>query len=570
MSVSKLHIISIEERYLATITKQLKEVFRDLIQLSPTTIKDLQNNTIEPGDIVILSSDIIFGFASQFIPEGCPCIIAKREINYANMKEVIDLPPGRNILVVNDTLKNTKETVKSLKETFFEHQYFAYDPSKPFPSSIDYIISPDETHLLPTGFGKVIDIGMRLLDIDVFLEVKKRLNLNIDSLSLYKRYMKSLISLSKGFSPNDRKNGKNIVKDVRDTAGYHFSDIIAQSSVMKEPMQQAINFSKQKHPVYIYGEEGTGKNMLAQAIHNASSHQSGPFVVFNCAFRTVDVFEKDLFGIENGEDVTIGLIEMAHGGTLYIEAINELPVFLQRRLLKLIQTKQIVRMNGSQVISVDVRIITSSIHPFVKLQNEEHFDQHLALSLAPYEIHMPSLSERIEDLDDLIENIKKRLHRQDLTFTNKVMDRLKNYEWRGNVKELYNSISYLSFLDETIIDIQMLPLYLQEDKEPFDQDLTHKEINMDMIIEKIEGHGFIEDSIGILKVFHEGKRERVSYGRLKLKEKLIEKEIKLTEQQLRMRLEVLQELKLLNVRQGRSGTTISRLGERFLEEYENR
>ncbi|MBL5779357.1 hypothetical protein HV438_14125 [Bacillus sporothermodurans] len=145
------------------------------------------------------------------------------------------------------------------------------------------------------------------------------------------------------------------------------------------------------------------------------------------------------------------------------------------------------------------------------------------------------------------------------------MERLKNYRWKENVKELYNTISYLSFLDKPIIDIHMLPLYIQGDKESFNQVLSSQEIQVDKIIEVIEEHGFIEESTAILKAFHEGKRKRESYGRLKLMDILLKKEIRLTEQQLRMRLEVLQDLGLLNVRKGRAGTTISKLGEQFLE-----
>lgn len=565
MAEAKLHLISIEEKYLATITRQLKEVFRNLIHLSPTTIKDLQNNTIDPGDVVILSSDILFGFASQFIPEGCPCIIAKREINYGNMKEVIDLPPGRNILVVNDNWNNTKETVESLRETFFEHNYFPYDPTKPFPSAIDYIITPDEVDLLPKGLGKVIDIGMRLLDIEVFFEVKKLLSLEIESSTLYKRYTKSLILLSKDHTFDESNDNKKIIKDVREVAGYHFSDMIAGSSLMKEPIRQAMTFSKISDPIFLYGEAGTGKNMMAQAIHNDSQYKHGPFVVYHCGFRTHDVLERELFGIENGHDVKMGLIERAHGGTLYITAINELPVFLQKRLVEVIETKKIMRVKGTSYVSVDVRIIMSSTYSLDKLLNEGVIDQELAYLLSRSAVHMPSLSERKEDIEDLIENIKKRLHREDLTFTPRVMERLKNYRWKENVKELYNTISYLSFLDKPIIDIHMLPLYIQGDKESFNQVLSSQEIQVDKIIEVIEEHGFIEESTAILKAFHEGKRKRESYGRLKLMDILLKKEIRLTEQQLRMRLEVLQDLGLLNVRKGRAGTTISKLGEQFLE-----
>lgn len=103
---------------------------------------------------------------------------------------------------------------------------------------------------------------------------------------------------------------------------------------------------------------------------------------------------------------------------------------------------------------------------------------------------MPSLLERIEDIDDLIVDIKTRLHRKDLSFTEEVMQRLKTYKWKGNIKELYNTVSYLSFLDQSLIETHMLPLYLKEEKESYHSEQDVQEINMGKIIEKIEEHGF--------------------------------------------------------------------------------
>lgn len=563
MTKQKLHIISFQEEYLV-LAKQLNEIFGDRVQIFSTTIKDLRHNMVQSGDLVVLSHNQMRGLVAHFLPDDCSYIVAKRDINYMNTKGLIDFPDGQKILVVNDTQINTEETVVSLTETYFEHSYISYNPMKPFPNGIDYIITPGEEHLLPNGLSKVMDIGIRVVDIETVIEISELLKLDIEMTVLLKRYIKSLVPFSKGYSPYDPKNKKKIVKDISNKAIYQFSDIVTESIKMKETVTLAQKFAPLNQPIFIEGEVGTGKKMVAQAIHNESFYRKGSFVVLHCSSKSEDVLKKELFGIEEKGSITIGLLEMADNGTLYIDEVSELPLSIQKDLFQVINTKEMVRMVGGETIPINVRVIISNTKPLESFVKKKSILQELYYLVAPFSIVMPLLVERKEDFEYLIDYIKKRLHREELLISTAALRLLKKYSWTGNVKELYNVISYLACLGKDKIDVDSLPLYIRPQKEMLDK-IKDAHLDIEAIVAKIEEHGFLDESIRILSVFAEGKKELTSFGRQILKKRLEEHGLFLSEQQLRARMEVLQELGLLNVRLGRAGTTISRLGEMFLQ-----
>lgn len=221
-------------------------------------------------------------------------------------------------------------------------------------------------------------------------------------------------------------------------------------------------------------------------------------------------------------------------------------------------------------IKTNVRIITSSQLPLDHTNKNNHLNSSLYALLKPFSIYLPPLKERKEDFKILIDDIKQRLNRNDLTFSNEVMQFFNKYKWPGNIKELYNVISYLSCLENQTIDINSLPIYLRNSPNQIHIENQFSNNEYEKIVNKIEEHCFLDEGIEILKVLHKGKQELKSYGRLSLKKELKKMNITFTEQQLRLRLEVLNELKLIIVRQGRGGSTISRFGEDFLDEHLNR
>ncbi len=562
-----VHIIAIQEQYLYEITKQMKDVLGQGITISPTTLKELHINMVHPNDIVVLSHHMIKGLVSQLIPAECPCIIAKRDVNFANTRELINLPPGQKILVVNDTKTNIEETVASLRETIFEHEYYSYNPDESIPDSIDYILTPGELDFLPTGLIEVINIGSRLLDIETFYEIANTLGINNNQTQIIKRYIKSLVALSLDYGAETGGKRATQIKDIRDVARYTFQDVIAVSESMQETVQLAKEFATTTLPIYIHGEKGTGKSMLAQAIHHHSYHSVNPFISVSCKSKSTDMLEKELFGFEEEHMIRMGAFEIVEQGTVYLEDVDELVIPLQMRIFRAIKEKEFLRVGGTKPIPFKARLISCSTEELNRITDIDIGKINLSFyeSITSLSLKIPSLRERREDFVPLIEDIKRRLKKTDIKSTQEVMDKLLDYEWPGNVTELYNSITYLSFLGEQTIEVESLPLTirLREEENKF-HSLRQTEMNPKEAIKEIESHGFLDESVEILTIFKNGKRERTSYGRLAVKKLLEEKGIPLTEQQLRMRMQILQELDLLIVRQGRAGSTISHNGEEFL------
>lgn len=196
---TKIHIISIEEAYLTTISKQLELIFGDIALFSTLVVRDLNKDSIAENDIVILSRAILMGVTRHAIPKSCKTIVAHREVNIANTKQLIDLPPGQNILIVNDTLENAQESLDSLKNIFFTHKYYLDDETKPngiLYEDIDYIVTPDEMDFVPSTFSNVINIGPRLLSYGTVWEIAELLGASITHEQLVNRYMKSQVSFA--------------------------------------------------------------------------------------------------------------------------------------------------------------------------------------------------------------------------------------------------------------------------------------------------------------------------------------------------------------------------------------
>lgn len=567
-------IISIQDEYLSVISKQMTDIAGDLIRIRPISIKNLSREKISKDEIVLLGSNFILPLVRPFLPEETRFVIAERGFNYVNMAKILSAPRGQNILIVNDTKQTTDETVQALQEVIFEHNYYGYNPNAEIPLNIDFVVTPGEVQLVPEGLFEVIDIGYRVLALETVFELFEVLELDYSQFFLTNRYMKSLVSLSNEGSnlkitpASYNKWTENA--DGKTTAVYYFDDVIAHSKAMKDVLFIAKKLAKMSDPVHVFGETGTGKRMLAQAMHNDSLINKGPYLNINCAGLTEAVLERVLFGSGIDGQNTPGLFEMADGGTLCIEDIDELPISLQGRLLQTLEEGQVIRLGEHHPIPVRVRIITTSNIDLSLLVEEKKFRKDLFYYLAALTCKVPSLSERKEDLESLIQTyLHSHLHRETLNISPYMIELMQRYSWPGNVKELFNAFSYMACLEESELTLQSLPFYLRGrlqkniDEPLLIQEMTESELNE--LIVGIEEHGFLEESIAILEVFEQGKKQFESYGRTVVKNRLQTKGFSLTEQQLRLRLEVLNQWELLIVRQGRSGTTISRKGELFLQ-----
>ncbi|MDJ1471104.1 sigma 54-interacting transcriptional regulator [Xanthocytophaga flava] len=230
---------------------------------------------------------------------------------------------------------------------------------------------------------------------------------------------------------------------------YNHSELIGKSQPMQKVFHMLSQVSFTNSTVLILGETGTGKELIARAVHNASSRKDKLMIKVNCAALPANLIESELFGHEKGAftgaiERRIGKFEMAHKGTLFLDEIGELPVDLQVKLLRVLQEKEIERVGGQTTIKTDVRLIAATNRNLQKEVEAGRFRSDLYYRLHVFPIVMPPLRERKEDIPLLVTHFikkhTKRTGREISTVTKNVMNALQSYHWPGNVRELEHFI----------------------------------------------------------------------------------------------------------------------------------
>jgi transcriptional regulator with PAS, ATPase and Fis domain len=231
---------------------------------------------------------------------------------------------------------------------------------------------------------------------------------------------------------------------------YSFDEIIGANPLMKEVIVLASKVAKGRSTVLITGDSGTGKELFAQAIHDTSPRREGPFVAVNCSAIPETLFESELFGYEGGafsgarREGKAGKIELAQNGTLFLDEISELPLLMQGKLLRVLQEREIERIGSTGRKLIDIRIVAASNKNLKKLVDEGKFRQDLYYRLKVFELKIPALRQRKEDILILTTHFINRYNEQ---FGLKVQhidlplkQWLLNYQWPGNVRELQAAI----------------------------------------------------------------------------------------------------------------------------------
>jgi transcriptional regulator with GAF, ATPase, and Fis domain len=201
--------------------------------------------------------------------------------------------------------------------------------------------------------------------------------------------------------------------------------------------------------VLVQGETGTGKEVIARAIHESGPRQSGPFVGINCAAIPAALLESELFGHEKGAFTgavtqTIGRFQAAHGGTLFLDEIGDLPLELQPKLLRVLQEQQYERLGSSRTMRADVRVIAATNQDLWQMVEQKTFRADLYYRLSVFPIRLPSLRERKDDIPSLVRHFVQRYSRQMGKSIDEVPDRvmeiLTSHHWPGNIRELQNFV----------------------------------------------------------------------------------------------------------------------------------
>lgn len=251
------------------------------------------------------------------------------------------------------------------------------------------------------------------------------------------------------------------------SARFTFNDILGNEDNIRSTIEKAKRYAKSQHDILIIGETGTGKELFAQSIHNASSRSDKPFITINCAAFPETLIESELFGHNEGaftgsrKGGRRGLIEAAHTGTLFLDEIGDMPISLQTRLLRVLQEREIIRLGSTIPIPIDIRLIAAT-HQNLKIYiQEKKFRQDLFFRLNNLQIQIPPLRERKQDIQEYIKLKLKKYYESDKdeiyfkNMINHLSPYLNRYTWPGNFRELESITDRLLLLLNDNIHIKL-------------------------------------------------------------------------------------------------------------------
>ncbi len=261
------------------------------------------------------------------------------------------------------------------------------------------------------------------------------------------------------------EENKTLKAELHSRFNRHY--IIGQSHAMQEVFWTIEKVAPSKATALLLGESGTGKELVARAIHEASPRNDGPFIKVNCAALPENLLESELLGHEKGaftgaSSAKPGRFELAHGGTIFLDEIGEMPLLLQSKLLRVIQESQFERIGGTRTITVDVRIIAATNVNLEESVNRGQFRSDLFYRLNVVPVSLPPLRERRDDIPLLIDHFLRSSNERndkEVILSHDALDFLVNYYWPGNVRELQNLIERLVILAD---DLVIRPMDLHE------------------------------------------------------------------------------------------------------------
>jgi len=280
-----------------------------------------------------------------------------------------------------------------------------------------------------------------------------------------------------------KRIGNLVTKMIGAKAKFNFADICGQNPRFLQTVEHARLVSQNDANVLLLGESGTGKDIFAQAIHNASDRRNGPYLAINCAAIPRDLISSELFGYSDGAFTgsrrggNRGKFELVDGGTIFLDEIAEIPLELQAVLLRVIEDKSVVRIGGTRVRPVNVRVIAATNKDLLEEVRKGNFRKDLYYRLNVFTIHLPPLTERMDDIPILTEHfIKKYEHTLGKKIT-RVDDRIWevffSYPWPGNVRELQNVVErMMHYARGNTLSIDLVPPEILDHRGKLPEDET--------------------------------------------------------------------------------------------------
>jgi PAS domain S-box-containing protein len=352
------------------------------------------------------------------------------------------------------------------RDTFIRTVQGAIDEAKPY--EIEFrIIRPDKTRRTILAQGDVLrdehDKPVRMVGTVLDITERKQTELDLEGALSEIKELKDQLEVEKAYLQDEIKLENN------------YENIVGQSDELNYVLYKVEQIALTDTNILVLGETGTGKELVARAIHSLSSRKDRALVKLNCATLPSNLIESELFGHEKGaftgaHSMQLGRFEVANGATLFLDEIGELPMELQPKLLRVIQDGEFERLGSSQTIKVDVRIIAATNRNLEEEVRRGRFREDLWFRLNIFPITMPPLRDRLEDIpllvDFYVNKISKRLGKTIESIPTSVMNALQGYHWPGNIRELEN------VLERAVINSSGPKLHLVDELKKPPKDLT--------------------------------------------------------------------------------------------------
>jgi formate hydrogenlyase transcriptional activator len=289
------------------------------------------------------------------------------------------------------------------------------------------------------GFGTSRENAFSEDDLSFFSQVANQIALAVENSLAYGQVSEL----------KDKLAQENVYLESEIRSELHFEEIVGNSEPIRRVLQEIETVAPADSTVLIYGETGTGKELIARALHNLSSRKSNAFVKLNCAAIPTGLLESELFGHEKGAFTgaitqRVGRFELANRGTIFLDEIGEIPLELQPKLLRVLQEREFERLGSSRTVRTDARLIAATNRDLKTMVEEQRFRSDLYYRVNVFPIRVPSLRERKEDIPQLVRHFVKEFSRRNQrvidTIPSETMQALVRYHWPGNIRELQNVI----------------------------------------------------------------------------------------------------------------------------------
>ncbi|WKY47535.1 sigma 54-interacting transcriptional regulator [Eubacteriaceae bacterium ES3] len=389
------------------------------------------------------------------------------------MEHFTDGTEGMGFMTIDQSGK--EERIMTVSKEIFTMLKLSYDPYQYHYAKLEHLVDP-----LPANkeFWSII-------------QGRKHISDRIVSFSCRGKIAEACISTSKYIAPDIHTDAMVVVfsslgriqklasKQTGSVARYTFQTVIGQDKGFLETVEMAQRAAESNSNILLLGESGTGKDVLSQAIHNQSYRRKGPFVAINCASFSRDLIASELFGYEEGAFTgarrggSLGKFELANNGTLFLDEIGDMPLDLQAVLLRTLEERSIMRVGGSKMIDVNVRIIAATNKNLQEKIKKGLFREDLFYRLGVVRITIPPLRQRGADVvllaQQLSKNICQRQGRLPINLTNDAIVFLQEYQWPGNIRELRNLLEgIISTQNSDVINADQIIRFLNFENEDSD------------------------------------------------------------------------------------------------------